>query len=78
MDITGNWAILVVVSVIGGVILALLRLIGLGIILIIIGVVFGIMTASQSAGAGILIFGILAIVGMLLIRLGVKMRKANK
>lgn len=78
MDITGNWAILVVVSVIVGVILALLRLIGLGIILIIIGMVFGAMIASQSAGGGILIFGILAIVGILLIRLGVKMRRANK
>lgn len=78
MDITWNWAILVVVGVIVGVILALLRLIGLGIILVIMGMVFGVMIASQSAEVGILIFGFLVIVGILLIRLGVKARKANK
>lgn len=54
MDIAWRWAILVVVGVIFGVILALLRLIGLGIILVIMGIIFGVLIASQSGEVAIL------------------------
>lgn len=72
MDIGESWAILIIGGIIFGIILALLRLKGLGIILIIMGVVLGLMVASESAEAGVLVFGVLVIVGILLIRLGIK------
>lgn len=72
MGIGEGWAILIIGGIIFGIILALLRLKGLGIILIITGIILGLMVASQSAEAGILVFGVLVIVGILLIRLGIK------
>lgn len=78
MDIIGGSILVIAVLAICVIFLVFPGLIGFGIILIILGMIFGVMIGSQIPEVGVLMFVIFVIFGVLLIGLGVKARRKGR